>query len=203
MQLKNIAHIQIGYQHRGKVERASDGSHYIIQFKDLKSIMELDGESFDYNSIDRVTPKGIPERYIISRGDVLFLSRGQKLFAVALPDVPPDTIAAHYFYILKPDTSIILPEYFAWYINQTPAQNFIESRMRGSHMLMIPKSSFEQLEIEIPEFTVQRSIIRLDDLRRREESLLTELIDARQRLVKRISLNAVQNNTDNRSSQNE
>jgi restriction endonuclease S subunit len=128
---------------------------------------------------------------LVSEGDVLFLSRGQKLFAVALPDIPPNTIAAHYFYILKPDKSLILPEYLAWYINQTPAQNYIESRMRGSHMLMIPKSSFEQLEIIIPEFPIQRSIIELERLRRAEESLLTKLINARQRLVQEVSLRAV------------
>ncbi len=201
--IQALCDVQIGYQHRGGIDDPASGTHCIIQIKDIKTIVDNGGSILDCDSIDRVTPKGNPDRYLVSKGDVLFLSRGQKLFAVALPDVPPDTIAAHYFYILRPDTSIILPEYLAWYINQTPAQNFIESRMRGSHMLMIPKSSFEHLEIEIPSLKIQKSIIELDRLRRREESLLTKLIDTRQRLVQGISLNAVQNNLDNRSSENE
>ena len=198
MQLSSITHIQIGYQNRGKIESPSEGTHSIIQIKDVRDILE-----FNCDNLDKVTPPGDPDRYTVHKGDVLFLSRGQKLFAIALPDVPPDTIAAHYFYILRPDVGIILPEYLAWYINQIPAQNFIEPRMRGSHMLMIPKSSFEELEIEIPSLKIQESIIELERLRRREESLLTKLIDARQRLVQGVSLNAVQNNPDNRSSENE
>ena len=106
--------------------------------------------------------------------------------------VPPDTIAASYFYILRPKPDIILPHYLAWYINQIPAQNYIRSQIRGSYMQIIPKAEFELLEIEIPVISIQRCIIEFEHLRRREESLLAKLIDARQLLVQRISLKAVQ-----------
>jgi len=201
--ISTLCDVQIGYQHRGGIDDPSSGTHCIIQIKDIKTLVDNGESVLDCDSVDRVTPKGNPDRYLVSKGDVLFLSRGQKLFAVALPEVPTDTIAAHYFYILRPDTNIVLPEYLAWYINQTPAQNFIESRMRGSHMLMIPKASFEKLEIEIPSIIIQQYIIGIERLRLREESLVTKLIDARQRLVQGISLNAVRSNPDNRSSENE
>jgi hypothetical protein len=188
MRLSEIAKVQIGYQHRGHIERASEGTHRIIQPKDISELGTLDA-----SDLYSFTPRNDPARYQVTRGDILFLSRGQRCFAVPITDHLADTVATYYFYILRLNPGKVEPEYLAWYINQPPAQRFLESRMRGSHMLMIPKASFEQLEIEIPVITTQRGIIELERLQRREESCLTKLIDARQRLVQGVSLKAVQN----------
>jgi hypothetical protein len=188
MKLESIADIQIGYQHRGKIGRPQSGTHVLIQISDIKRGLDNDLDSFD-----RINPTGDPDRYTVSKGDVLFLSRGDNPFATCVSEVPENSLASNYFYIVRPHTDKILPEYLAWYINQTPSQKFIESRMRGSNMKMLPISSFRELEIEIPELTTQANIAGLDKLRIKEQQLTSKLADARGRLIQAICLDSLQN----------
>ncbi len=201
--LADLADIQIGYQHRDRARPlGSDpaGSHRIVQIKDLDLRGEYKGTVLDGGGaapyvwpgdLDRVTPAGGPTRYVVSRGDVLFLSRGKRPLAVPMRDSPRDTIASYYFYILRPDPDRVRFEYLAWYINQPAAQTFLESHQRGSHIQMIPRNAFEKLEVPLPPLRIQDRITELERLRQREQFAMERLIDARRRLVTGLALKAV------------
>ncbi len=183
VKLEDVASIQIGYQHRGKIAMSSVGSHKIIQVKDIAVTNEL-----WTGSLYMVTPRGETERYLVSKGDVLFLSRGHRVLAVPVLEQLKNTIAAYYFYIVRVHTENLLPEYLAWFINQRPAQMFLEKRMRGSHIKMVPKSAFASLEINMPSVATQKTIVELERLSRKEEICLTNLARARKRMVQALSL---------------
>src|SRR6266516_3995609 len=80
MRLRDIAGIQIGYQHRDKshpINIGSTGTQRIIQIKDLdleerfKSEIIERGGSAPYvwpDSLYQVTPAGDAERYLVSQG---------------------------------------------------------------------------------------------------------------------------------------
>src|SRR5712671_3645249 len=55
-----------------------------------------------------------------------------------------------YFYILRPNADRVDPEYLAWFINQPTTQACLERLQRGSHIKIIPKSAFEELEVVLP-----------------------------------------------------
>lgn len=205
--VREIAEIQIGYQNRDSARPASaltKGSHRIIQIKDLdperrfKSMILDRGGIAPYvwpKNIFWITPPGDAERYLVKRGDVLFLSRGQKPFAVAVSDDLPQTIASYYFYILRPDSNRILPEYLAWFINQPSAQAYLESRQLGSHIKMVPKLAFEELAVALPPLATQRAIVALEKLRQKEEHFMAQLAKARKRLIDGVALLAATGNS--------
>lgn len=204
--LHDIAEVQLGYQHREKISHVEHGSHRLIQGKDVVRSDSVTGNSDQpvgwrllTDNLDRVTPKGDAERYRLQPGDVLFVSRGTTNIAVPLnehtvqplPDDWNEIIPAYTFYILRPDRSRVIPEYLAWYINQPIAQAFLAQQSRGTLVKLLPKTIFEDLEVPVPSLSVQQQVMQVEALRGREESLLRQLIAARQRLVQQTCLTAV------------
>jgi hypothetical protein len=206
--LIEIAEVLGGYQHRGTpsdIGNESDGSHVIIQVRDL----DLGGRFRDevlssngvvpyvwYDGLYHVTPAADPGRYRVLPGDVLFLARGQRLIAVPVTAPPENAIAAYHFYIVRPYGDRLQPEYLAWYINQPPARAYLGERLHGSHMKMVPKSAFEELVIEIPPLQVQKAVVELEQLRQREEYLLGRLVRTRGKMLTGLCLGLVRGNTD-------
>lgn len=185
MKLRDIAKIQIGYQFRAKVENTPDGDLHVIQIKDIDDDNLLNTEDLYKVKIDKFS-----EKYLVDKGDILFLSRGTRNFATPINVHLHNTIAISYFYIIRLKKPRIIPEYLAWYINQQPAQNYIKSHARGSGILLIPKADFEQLKVSVPPVEVQKTIIKLDNLRREEEYLIDSLKEKRDHLVRSICLKA-------------
>jgi Type I restriction modification DNA specificity domain len=204
MKLKDVAEIQIGYQHRDKSHPITTGSastHRIIQIKDLdleerfKSEVIERGGSVPYiwpGNLYQVTPAGDAERYLVSQGDVLFLSRGQRTCAVPILQILENTVASYYFYILRPNPDRVDPEYLAWFINQPTTQACLERLQRGSHIKIIPKSAFEELDVILPPLATQRAIVKLERLRQKEAYTVSRLVQARKRLVNGLALRAAQ-----------
>lgn len=205
--LRDIADVQLGYQHREKVVDVEHGTHRLIQGKDVVRAESHPGDRVDTASwriatgnLDRVTPRGDAARYQLRPGDVLFLSRGTTNVAVPLvaESVQPypanwdSLIAAYTFYVLRPDSCRVLPEYLAWFINQPPAQGFLARQSRGTLVKLLPKSVFEELEVPLPPLALQQSIVELERLRAREEGLLKQLAAARLRIVQRTCLDAIE-----------
>jgi len=99
-------------------------------------------------------------------------------------------IVGSFFFILRPRPDRVLPEYLAWAINQPPAQRQLDDTAHGTHMKLIPKKMFEELEIDLPPVEIQEQIVRMNTLVERERHL-TEAIQAkRAELVRAASLRA-------------
>jgi restriction endonuclease S subunit len=179
----------------------STGTHRIIQIKDLdleercKSTgIERGGSSPSVwpDGLYQVTPAGDARRYLVSQGDVLFLSRGQHTCAVPILQPLEHTIASYYFYILRSDTARVDPAYLAWFINQPTVQACLERLQRGSHIKIVPKSAFTELEVVLPPPATQRAIVELERLRQKEAYTMSRLVQARKRLVNGLALRAAQ-----------
>jgi restriction endonuclease S subunit len=186
LKIKEITDIQMGYQFRGKVEPDPKGTHKVMQIRDFDEFQNLNVEG-----MYTVTPKSDAVRYMVSKGDVLFLSRGQRNFAIPIDYDLENTIAASYFFILRTKIRKVLPEYLAWYINQTPAQEYLHNiARRGTHMPLVPLSVFADLPIEVPDIKTQSTIVELSNLMEKERLLLNRLQDRRTYLVKAACLKA-------------
>lgn len=204
MKVRDITEVQIGYQHREKghsITMGSTGTHRIILIKDLdlderfKNEVIERGGSVPYvwpESLYQVTPLGKAERYLVRQGDVLFLSRGQRPCAVPILHTLDRTIAANYFYILRPAADRVDPAYLAWFINQPTTQSCLQRLQRGSYIKMIPKAAFADLEVILPPLATQRAIVALERLRQQEAYTMSRLVLARQRLINGLALQAAQ-----------
>lgn len=183
--ITEIADIQLGYQFRKKVEPADDGSHWVIQ------IRNFDNHILNRENLSRVHIDKSVEQYLIRKGDVLFLSRGHRNWAAPIMHDLRDTVAVSHFFVIRPKQNNILPEYLAWYINQTAAKEYLYNiARRGTHMPLIPLAAFKGLVIEIPDMTIQEKIVELSKLMEREKKLLTEFQEKRALLINAVCLKA-------------
>lgn len=184
LKIKDIADIQIGYQFRKKLEPKRDGTHQVIQIRDIDENQQLNKEGLCKVSLDNIA-----ERYLVNRKDILFLARGQRNFATSLTDSFENTIAASHFFILKIKTEKVLPEYLAWFVNQPPAQGYLHNlARRGTHMPLISKAVFENLKVHIPDIETQNKIMKLNALINKEKNLLNNIKEKRTLLVRSVCL---------------
>jgi len=185
--ITEIADVQIGYQFRKKIEPADDGTNRVIQIRDFDENHTLNREGLSRVRIDKST-----EQYLIHQGDVLFLSRGHRNWAAPIIDELQNTVAVGHFFVIKVRNEIILPEYLAWYINQSPAQEYLHNiARRGTHMPLVTLSAFKGLPVDVPDMAIQYKIVGLSRLIEKEKKLLAELQGKRLLLINTISLKAI------------
>lgn len=179
--LRDIAEVRSGYQFRGKVSADEDANVAVIQIKDINDRFNV--------RIDDLVPVKVdkPEPYLVSQGDVLFLSRGHRQYAAVISEPVLDTIATGYFFILCPKTKFVRPEFLAWSINQPDFQETLRPFVRGTHMPLVSKSDFQDLLITLPPLAVQEQILQLQKLFDRERELTSALQHKRGELVQAIS----------------
>jgi len=183
-----VVDIQFGFQARERRHARvvnHHGSHSLIQIKDVDNAGNL-----LIDQLSKITPTGSVDRYLVTKGDVLFLSRGQNNIAITIRQPLENTLASYYFYILRANPKRVLPDYLAWFINQPSAQAFFGSAGQGSLVRMVPKSTFEELEIQLPSLNTQKAIAELDVLQKKEAHAMEHLVRSRKRLIDGLSLKA-------------
>lgn len=188
--IKDIATVQIGYHFTRKIIPDPEGSIQVIQMKDID-----DRNKLDITGIIRIGPDKDVSRYLVKKGDVLFISRGSNNIAVTIDKNLNNTMPVSSFFIVRLKADALLPAYLTWYINQPTAQRYLEKNLKGSYIPMIGKDDFQNLLIEIPSRSLQETLIELDALQKREKALLYKLADKREHLVQAISMKAIKTNT--------
>jgi restriction endonuclease S subunit len=192
--LSEIVEIRNGYQFRGKVTPATpaitgrgkepSGIVHVIQLKDID-----DNRHLNTSYLVLVRLPGHLEKYEVRQDDVLFLARGQRLYATAIVEALRNTVATGYFFILRP-TAHVRSRYLAWYLNQPPFQSVLRTFMKGTHQPLVSRKDIENMEVEIPPLGVQEAIAALEDLRIIERQLSLSLQEKRTQLVRAISMQA-------------
>jgi restriction endonuclease S subunit len=179
--LKDIADIRTGYQFRGKVAVHDDANVAVIQIKDIDDRFIVKTKDLVPVKVDK------PEPYLVSQGDVLFLSRGHRQYAAVIHEPVQNTIATGYFFILSPRTKLVRPDFLAWAINQPDFQEALRPFVRGSHIPLISKTDFQDQAIVLPPLPVQEKVIELHHLFDHERELTAALEHKRGELVQAIS----------------
>ena len=185
--LRIIASIQVGYQAKARIKERARGTHRLIQGKDFDSFHRLRSEN-----LTAFFPERKPEIYSVRKGDILFQARGVVHFAYCIEDDLKDTLAAGSFYILRTKNEDLLPQYLAWWLNQSKAQAWFQSQARGAGMSFISKSTLSCLQVRIPPISVQKKVVKIVTLARHEQFLLNRLASTRSRLVKAVCIKAIQ-----------
>jgi restriction endonuclease S subunit len=178
IKIKDIASIRSGYHFDRKIIPDPEGSYRIIQMRDIDSRNML-----DVSNLIRISTGRDVDRYLARKGDVLFVSRGSNNFAVVIDYDLKDAIPVSYFFIVRLKTDAVQPAYLAWYINQPGAQGYLGRNLKGSYIPMIGKEDFQQLPIEVPPLSLQKTIVELDFLKKREKELLCRLAEKKAQLI--------------------
>jgi hypothetical protein len=180
MKLSKIARVQSGYHSRGKVEPRENGSHFLLQARDV------DGENLTYrtNMLTRFNPDLSRTDGTLKKNDILFMGRGARNYSVLLKEIPDLTLAAACFFIVRVSDEKLLPAYLCWYLNQPPVEHYLLRHTgRGVHMPVVRRSVLERIDIPLPNLEIQRKIVELEALRREEEELTNLLAGKRKQLI--------------------
>lgn len=182
MFLRQTCSINPGYTARSRLEVAPAGGVPVIQLRDV-----AEAGVAEPSALTRVAFKERTDRYAVTAGDVLFRSRGDSNVAVALDGrfVEP-AVAVLPLMILRPVPHIVDPAYLAWIINQPASQSHLNMGARGTNLRMVPRSSLDELEIDVPDLATQRRIVAVARLAAREDGLLRQLATAKRTLINRV-----------------
>ena len=184
--LGNISEIQVGYQSRESIHQYHKGSHYLLQAKDFNNLHQV-----DWSNLIKFTPTGSVIKSEIQLGDILFLAKGQDNFAYLVDRSVDHILATNSFYIIRVDQAIVLPEYLAWWFNQTPAKKYIQLNRSGSSLPFLSISAISHFEILIPDIETQRKIGEINLLRKKEADLFGLYLLKKSTLIQSICLNAI------------
>jgi len=178
--ISKLAGIQLGYQFRSKPEGNENGSVALIQVKDILP----DRSGIDWTAPLLFEPERDPSKALLKEGDVLFMGKGTAPFACKVDGLTGPTVAGGMFYILRPDTRRVLPDYLAWVLNdkQTLEKLLIASGT-GVAMPVIKRKELEQLAIPLPSLEAQQRISELQELNRQEMDLMNQLAGQKQILT--------------------
>jgi hypothetical protein len=180
LKLSKIAEIRPGYLSRGQILSTENGAYAILQIKDFNESRN----QVDFTRITRFDPASRCEHQVLSKGDVLFLGKGHKNFAFPVGDLPSSTVAAGYFFVLKPDTEKFLPEFLAWYLNQPVIKKYLHKYSgRSVHIPVVSRAVLENIEVPVLPLAFQRNIVELDRLLSEEEELCRQLHEKRSLLL--------------------
>jgi hypothetical protein len=180
MRLADACTIHTGYTARGRLEpTAAGGGVLAIQLRDISP----DG-LVDPDRLTRVQLDGLADRYFVRAGDVVFRSRGERNTASALDErLREPALAVLPLMVLRPKLDVVKPEYLAWAINQPPAQRHFDVAARGTNIRMIPRSSLDDLELDVPDIATQRKIVAVDALAERERELSLFAAETRRKMM--------------------
>ena len=152
-----------------------------LQIKDLLS------ESPE-KTASKVTLSPKNERYILAKGDLLFVGKGTtylcKMFDLDIPAIASTTL-----YIIRLTSKDVLPDYLCWYLNQPSVMAVMKAQQVGTGTPLIRKQVLEDFEIPVPEIDTQCQIVELAQLQTREKELYQALAEKHEQLTNQLIMN--------------
>lgn len=186
MKLKELAEIQAGYQSTRKIRPEKNGTHSLIQAKDIQ-----DQKSIDYSNLIKFRPMRKPKLYLVQKNNILFQGRGFTHHAVHVQECPENVLAASVFYIIRIKHEGINPAYLAWWLNQAPVQHELWEKAGSSYLSFVSIKILESVKIELPAMELQDKITGLMALKDREIRLLDELKKHKEKLINQLCINKI------------
>lgn len=186
-EFNSVLNIRGGYPFRGSIEESVDGDVLAVQMKDVDP-----EDGISWSGVMRTSLAGRKQPDWLKRGDVLFVSKGSRFYAVCIDEPPsPAVCSPHFFHIQVMSSLQLLPAFLAWQINQPPFQRQLQQVAEGTSQLSIRRPVLEALTLSIPSLADQHRIVALAELARLERQTLNQLIANREQ-----QLNALANSLD-------
>ena len=186
--LSSIATVRMGATLRGRDATRPDpaGSCRLIQISDLNN----DG-TFRNEDFTRIEPNETinPSLYLRS-GDILFPNRGTRTTAAVLTHTAENILAGAQFFVLRPNSAKILPDYLAWTLRTNEAARYFAIRRKGTLVQTLQRFHLEDFPVPLPSLAVQKKILELADLEREARLLETRLATLRTTHLEESLLNA-------------
>jgi hypothetical protein len=178
--LKQIVSLMAGHPFRESIQNALDGDVAVVQMKDADPEKGIDSAN-----LYRVHLTGRKKPDYLKRGDILFVGRGYRIFAVLVDQDLEHTVAGSHFFIIRidPNRQDVRPDYLVWYINHKQAQRYFSQHVAGTALPHVNRTVLESLPVIMPPLAVQEHMVRAHYCRLKEKALLEALIEKKKQFL--------------------
>lgn len=178
--LKDISDIRFGFYSKS----ASKGKYNYIQAN------YFDNNGFLINPSDSFINIGDKDlSHILQDGDVLFISKGFRYFAWCYHNDFGPAVASAIFFVIRPDINKVLPEYLTTFFNLPKNQEFFKQFGAGSSIPSIRKSELGSLMIPVLPVSMQKNVVALNSLYRKDFELSSQLLKYKTELYQSVISN--------------
>jgi len=178
-----LTDLQGGYPFRGSIEESANGDVLAVQMKDVDPEYGV-----NWAGIARTVLGGRKQPEWLKAGDILFVSKGARFYAVCIDEPPsPSVCSPHFFHLQVKNQAAVLPAFLAWQINEAPFQRQLQQVAEGSSQLSIRRPVLESLTLSIPSLADQHRIVALAELARQERHALHQLIRNREQQLRALA----------------
>lgn len=122
------------------------------------------------------------ENHLLQDGDVLLVGKGMRNFAWTYNKSYGPAIASSIFFVIKPDTSKVLPDFLTTLFNMPQTQSHFQTLGAGSSIPSIRKSELEALPIILPSLELQQKVIAIKRLHEQDMDLSRKIIAEKQKV---------------------
>jgi restriction endonuclease S subunit len=155
------------------------GSYRLVRIGDISQ----DGTWLNEDFVCIEPRQSVSEELILRSGDVLFPNRGTRTTAIAYRLDQKRTIAGAQFFVLRPETMRVLPEYLAWFLRTEEAAKYFTGKRKGTYVQIIERKDLADLKMPLPPLAVQKKILAAAELAVKERNLSEQLARLRYRLT--------------------
>lgn len=168
--LAYLAVVTTGFHYRTRIVSDTAGEWRVAQGREVKPDL-----SWDTAGMPRLNPGPAERRARLKPGDVLVLARGERPYALAVPDWPWPVLASSSFYVARVRRDVLLPAYLAWYLNTPAVVSRLEAGMRGRKIRFLPRAVLAEQPVALPSPARQQEIVTAAELVEEESRLHAEL----------------------------
>lgn len=122
------------------------------------------------------------EAHILRNDDILFVGKGNRLFAWCYIQTDQPAVASSIFFVLRPDTKKVYPQYLTAILNTPQSKATFSQIGGGTNIFSIRKSELGAFQIPLPSMKQQKNIAAFALLHQQEIELAQQLITQKQQL---------------------
>lgn len=153
------------------------GSVAYLQVRQFSEDGRLTAEADEFINVDRKS-----ESHLLKEGDVLFVGKGNRLFAWCYHETDMPAVASSIFFVLRPDISVVYPDYLAAILNAPASKLVFQQIGGGTNIFSIRKSELGAFQIPLPPLQQQKKVAAMAQLHQKEIELAQQLITQKQNL---------------------
>jgi len=180
LKLGKISKINTGLvlnRKKAESEETAKMKYKLLTLKSIKNNGKIEREYLEKFYSNEV----LAENYITSKGDII-LRISEPNTAVFINEDLEGILVPSQFCLIKVDEKKINPEFLAWYLNSEYVKKEIQKSLIGSAIGIIKTIFLNELEVKIISMEKQEKIIKITELKEKEEELLNKLIEEKQKM---------------------
>jgi len=134
------------------------------------------------------------EKHLLENADILFAAKGMNNFGVVYHNSIGKAVASSSFIIVRIMDKYqqqILPEYLAWFINNSKEIKIFHKQKATTTIPSISISQLSDLEIAVPSLSKQKLVVDIQQLRDRESDAVRKLESLKDQLTQQTLLKAI------------